>query len=140
VLSVTGLGFKDKTQTVDAVAPIAGPAMRPPDVVASSVSRGLASLQVTRTFATARSRITPGQGSVAIEYRLSQRDSQWTVYDVVLDGVSLVSNYREQFNSIIGTSSVAQLLKRMRTARSRRPQGRDAVGDATTAELETSTR
>jgi len=38
------------------------------------------------------------------------------LYDIVLDGMSLVSSYRSQFNSIIGTSSVAQLLERMRTA------------------------
>jgi hypothetical protein len=62
------------------------------------------------------------------------------VYDIVLDGVSLVSNYRSQFNSIIGTSSVAQLLERMRTARPRRPQGRDTDGGATTVELEASAR
>jgi len=54
--------------------------------------------------------------------------------------VSLVSNYRSQFNSIIGTSSVAQLLERMRTARSPRPEGRDAIGGATSAEREASAR
>lgn len=97
--------------------------------------------EVAGTFAQVRSRIASKQGSeIAIEYRLSQRGSQWRVYDIVVDGVSLVSTYRSQFDSIIGTSSVAQLLERMRTARSRRPQGRDAVGGATTAELETSAR
>jgi phospholipid transport system substrate-binding protein len=94
--------------------------------------------EVAGTFAQVRSRITPEQGSeIAIKYRLSQRGLQWTVYDIVLDGTSLVSNYRSQFNSIIGTSSVAQLLERMRTAR---PRGRDAVDGPTTAELETSAR
>ena len=97
--------------------------------------------EVAGTFAQVRSRITPEQGSeIAIEYRLSQRGSQWTVYDIGLDGMSLVSNYRSQFNSIIGTSSAAQLLERMRTARSRRPPDREAIGGATTTDLETSDR
>jgi phospholipid transport system substrate-binding protein len=36
------------------------------------------------------------------------------VYDVVLDGMSLVSNYRSQFNSIVRTSSFEELLARLR--------------------------
>jgi phospholipid transport system substrate-binding protein len=79
------------------------------------------------TFAQVRSRITPEKGPEStIEYRLSRSGSQWTVYDVVLDGMSLVSNYRSQFNAIIGTSSVAQLLERMRAEPSHHPQFPDA--------------
>ena len=51
----------------------------------------------------------------SIEYRLRQHDAGWVVYDVVLDGVSLVSNYRSQFNSIIRTSSFADLLTKLRS-------------------------
>jgi phospholipid transport system substrate-binding protein len=92
-------------------------------------------------FAQVRSRIVPEEGSeIAVEYRLSRRGSQWMVYDVGLDGLSLVSNYRSQFNSIIMTSSVPHLLERMRTERSLRPQSRDAFGEATSAELETPAR
>ena len=36
------------------------------------------------------------------------------VYDVVIDGISMVSNYRSQFNSIIQKSSYAELVQRMR--------------------------
>jgi phospholipid transport system substrate-binding protein len=96
---------------------------------------------VAGTFAQVRSRIVPEQGSeIAIEYRLSQSGSRWKAYDIGLDGLSLVSNYRSQFNSIIRTSSVPHLLERMRTERSRSPQSRDALGDATSAELETPAR
>src|SRR5678815_3865466 len=42
-------------------------------------------------------------------------DGRWAVYDVVLDGVSLVSNYRSQFNTIIRTSSFTDLMTRLRT-------------------------
>ena len=97
--------------------------------------------EVAGTFAQVRSRITPEHGSeIAIKYRLSQRGSQWTVYDIVFDGTSLVSNYRNQFNSIIATSSVSQLLERMRMASSRPPPGRDMVGGAGAAELDRSAR
>ena len=97
--------------------------------------------EVAATFAQVRSRIRPEHGrDITIEYRLSRSGSQWTVYDVVLDGVSLVSNYRSQVNSIIGTSSVAQLLERMRTAPSGRLPSRDAIAGATVAEPETSAR
>jgi phospholipid transport system substrate-binding protein len=49
-----------------------------------------------------------------LEYRLLENGARWAVYDVVLDGVSLVSNYRSQFNSIIRTSSFADLLAKLR--------------------------
>jgi phospholipid transport system substrate-binding protein len=71
--------------------------------------------EVAETFAQVRSRITPKQGpALTIEYRLSRSASRWTVYDILLDGVSLVSTYRSGFNAILGTSSVARLLERMR--------------------------
>jgi hypothetical protein len=97
--------------------------------------------EVAGPFARVRSRITPHQGpDLRIEYRLSRSGPQWTVYDIVLDGVSLVSNYRSQFNSIIATSSVAELLDRMRTEPSRRAQSSDLVAGTTTAEPETPSR
>jgi phospholipid transport system substrate-binding protein len=96
---------------------------------------------IAGTFAQVRSRIMPEKGlESTIEYRLSRNGSQWTVYDIVLDGVSLVSNYRSQFNAIIGTSSVAQLPERMRAEPSRRPQFPDAVAGATVTEPATSAR
>jgi len=51
---------------------------------------------------------------IPIEYKLLRQDAQWRVYDVVIEGVSMVSNYRSQFNRIIETSSYAELVKRMR--------------------------
>jgi phospholipid transport system substrate-binding protein len=92
---------------------------------------------VAGTFAQVRSRIVSEQGSeITIEYRLSQSGSRWVVYDIKLDGLSLVSNYRSQFNTIVRTSSVPYLLERMRTDRSQRPPSLDALGDATSAERE----
>lgn len=97
--------------------------------------------EVAGSYARVRSRITPAQGpEITIEYRLSRSGSRWTVYDIVLDGASLVSDYRSQFNSIIGTSSVARLLERMRTEPSRHLQSPDAAAGATIPEPATSAR
>jgi phospholipid transport system substrate-binding protein len=67
-------------------------------------------------YAQVRSRITTNRLlEIPIDYRLRKRDSRWVVYDVVLDGVSLVSNYRSQFNTIIRTSSFPDLMAKLLT-------------------------
>ena len=71
---------------------------------------------VTGSLAQVRSRIiTDRQVELLIEYRLLQSGGRWQAYDVVADGVSLLSSYRSQFNTIIQASSFAQLLTRLRT-------------------------
>ena len=49
-----------------------------------------------------------------VDYRLQRRKGRWEVFDVVIDGVSIVSNYQSQFNRIIQTTSFDSLLKKMR--------------------------
>lgn len=49
-----------------------------------------------------------------IEYRLMKEGNQWMAYDVVIEGVSLVNNYRNQFNSIIRSGGYDDLVKRLR--------------------------
>jgi len=84
--------------------------------------------EIAGTFAHVRSHITREDALASmIEYRLSRRGAQWTVYDIVLDDVSLVSNYRSQLNAMIGTSSVAEVLEWMRTEPSRCRESPDAV-------------
>jgi phospholipid transport system substrate-binding protein len=69
---------------------------------------------VSGPYAQVRSRITTDRRvEISIDYRLLDTGTRWMVYDVVLDGVSLVSNYRSQFNSIIRTSSFAGLLAKL---------------------------
>ena len=71
---------------------------------------------VAGPYAQVRSRITTDRRmEFSIDYRLIESGARWAVYDVVLDGVSLVSNYRSQFNSIIRTSSFADLLTKLRS-------------------------
>jgi len=70
--------------------------------------------QVSGPFARVTSRMPSRSGDTAIEYRLMNRDGRWTVYDIAVDGVGLISSYRSQFNSVLRTSSFADLLDRMR--------------------------
>jgi phospholipid transport system substrate-binding protein len=49
-----------------------------------------------------------------VEYKLCFRNNRWRLYDVVVEGVSLVEDYREQFARIIKEDSFDGLLKRMR--------------------------
>ena len=71
---------------------------------------------VDGTSARVRSRIvTDRRAEIPIEYRLLQSPTQWSVYDVSVEGVSLVSSYRSQFNSIIRSASFALLLERLRS-------------------------
>jgi ABC-type transporter MlaC component len=78
--------------------------------------------EVTGAFAQVRSLVITTTGSrMSIDYQLLERGSRWAVYDIVLDGTSLVSTYRSQFKSSIRSSSLAQLMERMRTDRLRRP-------------------
>ena len=51
---------------------------------------------------------------IPIDYKLIKEGDQWLVYDVVIEGVSLVSNYRNQFNKIINSGSYADLVKKMK--------------------------
>jgi phospholipid transport system substrate-binding protein len=52
-----------------------------------------------------------------VEYRLLHKNGDWKVYDIVIEGVSLVNNYRTQFNTIITKDSYAGLVKQMRLKR-----------------------
>jgi phospholipid transport system substrate-binding protein len=58
--------------------------------------------------------ISPNGDQTPINYRLHDVDGQWMVYDVVIDKVGIVNNYRSQFERIIAKSSVLELLRRMK--------------------------
>ena len=58
--------------------------------------------------------VTKGGGEIPIEYRMHKVGDRWLVYDVVIEGVSLVANYRTQFNKIIQTSSFKELMNKMK--------------------------
>ena len=67
--------------------------------------------------ATVQTKLTTKQGSqLGVDYRMQQRGSsgRWMVYDVLIEGVSLVDNYRNQFNSVIQRSSYQELVRRLK--------------------------
>jgi phospholipid transport system substrate-binding protein len=59
--------------------------------------------------------ITKDKKEVPIDYKLYFTGRGWKIYDVIIEGVSLVSNYRSQFNKIIRNYSYQELIKRMKT-------------------------
>ncbi len=66
--------------------------------------------------AVVKSRVTGyKEKDVTIEYRLRLNNNEWRAYDVVIEGVSLVNNYRQQFNAILARESFDALLQRMQT-------------------------
>ena len=67
-------------------------------------------------LATVRTKVTTKQGTeVPVDYRMLRRGERWLVYDVAVEGVSFVSNYRTQFNKIIQTSSYQELVKKLKS-------------------------
>ena len=57
--------------------------------------------------------VTKRNQEIPITYRLQKASANWEVYDVIVEGVSLVNNYRTQFSKIIRTSSYQELVKKM---------------------------
>jgi phospholipid transport system substrate-binding protein len=53
----------------------------------------------------------PGRQPIAIDYRMALRGGSWKVYDVVVENLSLVTNYRGSFASEIARSGIDGLIK-----------------------------
>ena len=61
------------------------------------------------------SRVVTSKGSeLGLDYRMYRADGRWAVYDIYVDGISLVSSYKAQFNRVIQRGSFAELLKQLR--------------------------
>ena len=67
-----------------------------------------------KDYAEVRTKVLTGKTDIPLDYRLLHKDSTWRVYDVVVDGVSLVNNYRGQFTKILRTGSYADLIDQLR--------------------------
>ncbi|MBW1962405.1 MAG: ABC transporter substrate-binding protein [Deltaproteobacteria bacterium] len=52
---------------------------------------------------------------VSVHYSMRYHDQRWRIYDIRIEGVSMVKNYRMQFNEILVKESPAQLIERLRT-------------------------
>jgi len=71
--------------------------------------------QEPRGDVTVSTRIVGGQyNDAVVDYRLRQRDGEWRIIDVVVEGISLVFNYRDQFKEVVGRDGPEGLLKRLR--------------------------
>jgi len=69
---------------------------------------------IAGAYAQVSSRIAGRGGETSVEYRLVDHAGRWVVYDIAVEGVSLVSSYRSQFNSLLRNSSFSELLGRLR--------------------------
>jgi outer membrane protein OmpA-like peptidoglycan-associated protein len=98
------------------------PRYRPPSirVIGEDVSGG--------RHAVVRTSVTAKDGSdVQMDYTMARASERWQVHDVVIDGVSLVENYRAQFARVLRTAPYSELLERLRDA-----AGTGALGLAAT--------
>jgi phospholipid transport system substrate-binding protein len=59
-------------------------------------------------------RIVTSSKTIPISYRMIMKEGMWKVYDVVIENVSLVQNYRTQFNDILSKNTPEQLLETLR--------------------------
>ena len=65
-------------------------------------------------YAEVRTKVLTGKVEIPLDYRLLNKGAEWRVYDVVVDGVSLVNNYRGQFSKILRSSTYADLVDQLR--------------------------
>jgi len=62
--------------------------------------------------------VRQGQAPVPIDYSMAKGNPSWKVYDVIVGGVSLVTNYRDEFNEQIKTGGVDGLIKTLQAKNS----------------------
>lgn len=65
-------------------------------------------------LANVETKVVSSSGELPIDYRLHFVNGQWKVYDMVIDQVSVVNNYRAQFDRVIARSSVKNLLQKIK--------------------------
>jgi len=59
--------------------------------------------------------VTRQETEIQVDYRLQNKKNEWLVYDISIEGVSLVNNYRKQFSSIMTRSSYKDLVEKLRS-------------------------
>ena len=66
-------------------------------------------------YAEVESRILTSKNTeIPVNYKMTKKQGKWWVYDIVIEGVSFVNNYRTQFNSILASSSYPGLVKQLK--------------------------
>jgi len=70
---------------------------------------------VKNNLAEVKTKIVPAKGeTTAVNYQLRQVGGEWKIYDVVVEDISLVVNYRAQFNRILSRGNLDDLLRQLR--------------------------
>jgi phospholipid transport system substrate-binding protein len=64
-------------------------------------------------YAEVRTELRSSKVQIPMDYRLFLKGTQWHAYDIIVDGISLVKNYRSQFDKIIRTDSYQELVRRL---------------------------
>ena len=55
------------------------------------------------------------EGELPVSYRLKKTDSKWRVYDIIIDGVSLLRNYRSDFKAHVADKGILSLIDQLNT-------------------------
>ena len=72
-----------------------------------------------KKYATVQTKIiTNKETEVSVDYNMLNNPGGWTIYDVIIEGVSLVNNYRSQFNNILIKSSYKELIQKIKAKQS----------------------
>ncbi len=71
-------------------------------------------IQISETRAEIQTTIITSSSRIPVFYRVNSRDGGWKVYDVVIENVSLASNYRSQFDDILAKNTPEQMLETLR--------------------------
>ena len=69
--------------------------------------------QVKGKYALVKTQIVRKDGVIDVDYKMLKESGQWLGYDFVIEGVSLIRNYRSQFSKIISTESYATLVSKL---------------------------
>jgi len=67
-------------------------------------------------YALVKTRVVRRNKSMDVDYKMIQQNGEWQVYDIVVEGVSMIRNYRSQFTKIIQEESFDVLMKKINTA------------------------
>ena len=65
-------------------------------------------------FAEVRTNLVGSKVNTSLDFRLGSQSGQWLIYDVVIDGTSMISSYKAQFARIIRDDSYAGLIEKMK--------------------------
>jgi phospholipid transport system substrate-binding protein len=82
----------------------------PMEIIGERLDNGIAEV---------RARMAARKSNMVVDFRLVNRDGEWRVFDILTDGISLVNNYRQQFQRVLHSASYPELLQKLRDATDR---------------------